>query len=194
MIAAVVLAAGLSKRMGSPKMVLPWGHTTVIGQVVGVLIQCRVAEIVVVTGGARRQVENALKDLPVRLEFNPSHQQEEMTHSLKFGLTRLSTNMNAALVTLGDQPQIQPGVVKGVMNEYKQSGAPLIVPSYQMRRGHPWLVRRTLWMEIMDLKPPQTMRDFLDSQSDQIHYYLVQDDSVLRDLDTPKDYEQERPG
>ena len=70
-VAAVVLAAGQSRRMGRPKLVLPWGDTTVIGRVVQALLEAGLNEIVVVTGGARRQVEAALAGLPVRPVFNP---------------------------------------------------------------------------------------------------------------------------
>jgi molybdenum cofactor cytidylyltransferase len=67
MIAAIVLAAGRSKRMGMPKMTLPWGETTVISQVVSILAQSGIEQIVVVTGGASQDVEAALCGLPVVL-------------------------------------------------------------------------------------------------------------------------------
>ena len=70
-VGAVVLAAGRSRRMGRPKMILPWGETTVIGQVVNVLLAAGVDDLLVVTGGAREDVESALVDMPVRTIFNP---------------------------------------------------------------------------------------------------------------------------
>jgi len=192
MIAAVVLAAGQSKRMGSPKMILPWGDTTVIGRVIAVLQEAGVAEICAVTGGVHEQVEAALKGKGVRLVFNPRFEQDEMAISLQVGLANLSVQAQAALVVLGDQPQIQPQVVCTIMQVYEAQQASLVVPSYQMRRGHPWLIDRALWPEVMALQPPRTLRDVLTAQPERILYVPVDTDSVLRDLDTPADYQREQ--
>lgn len=192
-VAAVVLAAGRSRRMGQPKMVLPWGDTTVIGQVVWVLRQAAIQKVVVVTGGARRQVEAALSGSAVKLVFNPHYDQEEMLVSLQHGLRALENNVEAALVVLGDQPQIKVEVVQSILTHYQIGQAPLIVPSFQMRRGHPWLVERKLWKSFFELGSDSTMRDFLNQFANQIDYLIVDTPSVLRDLDTPQDYQSQRP-
>ena len=192
MIAAVVLAAGQSKRMGSPKMILPWDDTTVIGRVITVLQEAGVTEICVVTGGAHKQVEAALKGSEVKTVYNPRFEQDEMAISLQVGLANLSVQAQAALVVLGDQPQIQPQVVCTIMQVYEAQQASLVVPSYQMRRGHPWLIDRALWPEVMALQPPRTLRDVLTALPERILYVPVDTDSVLRDLDTPEDYGRER--
>lgn len=191
-IAAIVLAAGLSKRMGLPKLSLPWGDSTVIGHVCSVLSQAGVTEIVIVTGGARQQVETALAGEPVRLVFNPRFEQSEMIDSLQVGLVNLSPHIEATLVALGDQPQIQVEVVQGVMQAYQERRAGLVVPSYRMKRGHPWLVDRALWDEILSLHPPYTLRDFLARFEQHISYLPVESDTILKDLDTPDDYEREK--
>ena len=86
MIGAVVLAAGRSQRMGRPKMILPWGETTVIGQVANVLLAVGVDDVLVVTGGAQNEVEGALTGMPVRTVFNPEFANGEMMHTLQVGL------------------------------------------------------------------------------------------------------------
>lgn len=195
-IAAIVLAAGQSRRMGSPKMVLPWGETTVIGQVVCTLASAGVDEIVVVTGGARELVEAALAQLncekPVRSVFNAQFAQGEMLSSVQTGLRSLDESVDAALIALGDQPRIQAEVVTGLLSAHAQ-GAQLVVPSYKMRRGHPWLVSRRLWGSLLALHGAQTLRDFLNSQAGAITYLEVDTDSVLMDLDTPEDYQRSQP-
>jgi molybdenum cofactor cytidylyltransferase len=188
MIAAIVLAAGLSRRMGVPKMVLPWKNTTVIGQVVDVLAQAGINEMVVVTGGAHEKVEAALEGLPVKLVFNPRYPEDEMAYSLQAGLLALSEEVEATLVALGDQPQIECTVVQAIMAAYQQSKAALIVPSYKMRRGHPWLMVRSLWPEVQILPSGRTLRDVLNAQAEQINYLQVDTPSILQDLDTPEDY------
>jgi molybdenum cofactor cytidylyltransferase len=192
-IAAVVLAAGRSVRMGQPKMVLPWGDSTVIGRVVQVLAWAEIQPIAVVTGGARRQVEAALSGKTVQLVFNPRFVQAEMLVSLQIGLHSLGEEPTAALVVLGDQPQIELEVVQSILARYRSQRAALVVPSYQMKRGHPWLVERRLWQAIFDLGPRRTLRDLLNTYADQIDYLNVDSPSVLRDLDTPEDYRRQRP-
>ena len=192
-IAAVVLAAGHSRRMGSPKLVLPWGNTTVIGQVINVLRRTGIQEIVVVTGGAQPEVGQALRGLPVRLVYNPQHAQSEMLSSFQVGLAALSADPAAILLVLGDQPQIQEGVITELIREYVETGAPLLVPSYQMRRGHPWLMDRSLMAAVLALREPATLRDFLNERSPNIRYIMVETPTVLQDLDTPGDYRTYRP-
>jgi molybdenum cofactor cytidylyltransferase len=197
MIAAIVLAAGKSQRMGQPKMTLPWGETTVIGQVTRTLLQGGVNEIVVVTGGAAAEVEQALAKLPpglpVRLAFNPDYAQAEMPRSLAVGLQALRPETEAVLVALGDQPQIEAQVVEMLVAAYDETGEGLIIPSYQMRRGHPWLLGRALWPAVLALPLGATLRDLLNAHAGQIRYLTVETPSVLMDLDTPEDYLRYKP-
>jgi molybdenum cofactor cytidylyltransferase len=192
-IAAVVLAAGHSRRMGSPKLVLPWGDTTVIGQVVSVLRQSGIQEIVVVTGGGHREVQQALQGQTVCQVYNPQHEQSEMLSSFQVGLAALGNDPAATLVVLGDQPQIQAQVVGRLIQAYMGTGAPLVVPSYQIHRGHPWLMDRSLWADALAIHEPATLRDFLNDRHGSIHYVTVETATILQDLDTPCDYHNNRP-
>jgi molybdenum cofactor cytidylyltransferase len=193
-VGAVVLAAGLSTRMGQPKLILPWGETTIIGRVVQVLHAAEVQPVIVVTGGAHQQVETALQGMPVKAVFNPRYADDYMALSLKIGLSQLPETVDASLVVLGDQPQIRCDLVQAILERYRGNSQALIVPSYQNRRGHPWLVHRSLWAEILVLQPPDTLRNWMNSHSASIHYIEAQDDSILRDLDTPQDYQREIRG
>ncbi len=193
-IGAVVLAAGMSRRMGQPKQVLPWGKTTVIGKVVSVLETAEVAQIIVVTGRAHESVEEILRNTTAQCVYNPFHETSEMLTSLKIGISRLNQPVQAMLVVLGDQPQIEESTVRGLIEEYRQGKGKLIVPSFQMRRGHPWLVDRKYWQEILQMdEERESMRDFLRNHSQDITYYVVNTPSVLADLDTPEDYQRLRP-
>jgi molybdenum cofactor cytidylyltransferase len=188
MIGAVVLAAGLSQRMGRPKMTLPWGETTVIGQVASVLLAAGVEDVLVVTGGAREGVERALAGFPVRTAFNPDFSNGEMVRTLQVGLAALEEDVKAALVVLGDQPQIELSVVKSILTAYDQGTPAIVVPSFQSRRGHPWLVDRDLWKVLLEKDVPMTMRKFLNQYNTSIQYLNVDTATILHDLDTPEDY------
>ncbi len=193
-IAAVVLAAGLSTRMGKPKMILPWGNSSIIGTVITTLVAAGLKQIVVVTGGASSEVEKALVGFPIQIVFNPLYENGEMLSSIQIGLSALPTDIHAALVILGDQPQMQAVVVQSVIKAFQTEKAPLIIPSFKMRRGHPWLVSRSLWQDMLALTPPATMRDFVQENAKSIHYLNVNTPTVLADLDTPEDYERSRSG
>ena len=195
MITALVLAAGQSKRMGQPKMLLPWGKTTVLGQVLATLKQSNILEIVVVTGAARIEVEKICAAFEALVTHNPDYDNDQMLLSLQIGLrtVREKTFAEAALICLGDQPQVQERSVRAVVHRFIQTEAGLIVPSYQMRRGHPWLVARPLWEEILSMRAPKSPRDFLNHHAGEIEYVNLDTSSILADLDTPDDYLKSRP-
>jgi len=192
-ISAIVLAAGLSKRMGTPKMVLPWGNVTVIEQVLSVLVQAKIVEILVVTGGAHQEVKAAVRSYPVRVIFNPHFFDGQMIRSVQIGLSHLAENCDAAMIVLGDQPQIQKEIVEKITDVFRRTKAPIVVPSYNLRRGHPWILARELWDEVMNLKKGGTLRQILELHSKNIEYLQVNTDTILMDLDTPSDYQSQKP-
>lgn len=189
-VAAIVLAAGASKRMGRAKMTLPFHDKTVLGTVLTTLHQAMVNPLIVVIGGAKDEVETVLSDLPFAVShtYNPDFEHTEMLDSLKIGMGALPMDVDAFLIVLGDQPQIELDVIRAILSEYQSGVQDLIIPSYQMHRGHPWLVGRPLWQALRLLSADQTMRDFLHQQQNQIHYLVVNSPSILQDMDTPEDY------
>jgi len=185
-ISAVILAAGRSTRMGQPKMLMPWGETTVLGQVISTLRSAGVEDITLVTnsiiaGQISFEVQTILND------------GGDMLLSLQLGLQAQGPAAEATLVCLGDQPQIEAGSVRSVCDVFTQDRSGLVVPSYRMRRGHPWLIARALWGEILHMDESRTMRDFLNEHSADIRYVEVHSASILQDLDTPEDYERYKP-
>ena len=195
MISALILAAGQSKRMGQPKMLLPWGNTTVLGQVLQTLKQANIPDMLVVTGAARIDIEKICAAYETLVAHNPDYANGEMLSSLQTGLSVLrdKTSAETALIVLGDQPQVQEGSVRAVVRRFIETESNLVVPSFQMRRGHPWLVARPLWDEIPQMKSPQSPRDFLNSHASEIEYVDVDNPSILADLDTFEDYLKSRP-
>lgn len=174
-------------------MLLPWGKSTVIEHVISTFLNAGIEDIVVVTGGARGQVEDAISQYPVRTIHNNDYATGEMLSSIQCSFRAMPERAQAALIGLGDQPQIQERSVRSICEEYRDSQSRLIVPSFQMRRGHPWLVARPLWNEILALKPPESPRDFLNRHANEIHYVSLDTQSILADLDTPEDYQKSRP-
>lgn len=198
MITAIILAAGQSTRMGSPKMLLPWGDMTVIEHVISVFSKAEVNDVLVVTGGAHEQVEAIIRaygnKYPVRSVYNENFMSGDMLTSIQCGLRNIpDKSIGTAMIGLGDQPQVQERSVRLLREAYLQTKSPLVVPSFQMRRGHPWLVARPLWQELVAMDVTQTPRDFLNAHSNDIHYVAMDTQSILLDLDTPEDYHRSHP-
>jgi len=193
MISAIVLAAGESKRMGQPKMLLPWGNTTVLGRVITVLQSAGMEDIVTITGGFREEVEAVAGKYNVRAVYNSEYANHEMLSSIRCGIGSLKPEAEAALICLGDQPQVRERSVRIVCEAFDKNRSNFVVPSYEMRRGHPWLVARPLWNEFLKTHSPQSPRNFLNAHSMEIEYVEMDNPSILEDLDTPEDYLKFKP-
>ena len=115
-----------------------------------------------------------------------------MLSSIQAGLAGLGSGVLAAMIGLGDQPQIREETVRRICAAFFQTESPLVIPSFQGRRGHPWLAARPLWPEILALPTSTTPRQFINAHAGQIEYVSA-DESTLLDLDTPEEYDRQRP-
>ena len=192
-IVGIVLAAGRSTRMGQIKQTLPWGQGgTIIGQVIRRLQETDLDEIVVVTGAAHDQVGAALAAAHIRLAFNPDFESSEMAASLQVGLRQVPAQCMAALVALGDQPQIEPGVVNAMIQRWRETLAPVVAPTYREQRGNPTLFDRSIWPQVFALPASANPREIVQAAG-RVEGVRVETNSILRDVDTPEDYARERP-
>lgn len=192
-VGAVVLAAGKSSRMGQPKLLLPWASgRTILEHILDQLALAKLWEVTVVTGHRAGDVTRLAAQAGAQTVYNADYATGEMLSSLKAGLRALPPHLSAALVVLGDQPRIQPKVITQVLAAYSEGAGEIVAPSYQMRRGHPILIDRKYWPEILALPPDGSPRDVIDRHKDRIAYVTVDSDSVLRDVDTPEAYREER--
>jgi len=194
MIGGIILAAGMSVRMGKPKMALPWhGGRTVLGQMVHVLREGGVDRIVIVTGSDREIVERGAGDLDITFVHNEEFATSGMFSSVKKGLLALEgTEAEAALITPGDLPGILSDTVKALIDEWNETAAEIIAPSHDGRRGHPVLIAKAAWTRIQALRRGATLRDFFEQEREKLHHIIVDDPGILLDLDTPDDYRRAR--
>ncbi|MFN3491172.1 MAG: NTP transferase domain-containing protein [Anaerolineales bacterium] len=192
MISAIILAAGKSARMGQNKLLMKWGDATVLGKVIQTIRDSGIEDIVLVTSDEMRNTNNKLvKNYDLRITINNTN--HEMLSSIQLGLQNQKAESEAAIICLGDQPQIESRSVRAVCEAYQKSKSNLVAPSYQNRRGHPWLIAKPLWGEILNMKENQTPRDFLNQYANQIEYVNVDTPTILQDLDTPEDYLKYKP-
>jgi molybdenum cofactor cytidylyltransferase len=208
MTAAIVLAAGLSRRMGRFKLTLPWGDRTVIGQVVATLVAAGIDEVIVVTGHRADEVAAALAGTSAHHVHNPDYAAGEMLSSIQVGVRAAGDRVRAAearrglkptpragesrlkpaaLLCLGDQPQMQAATVQAVLAAGEADGWDrIVIPSYRMCAGHPILLPNWLWPEILSCTG--TLRDVMAAHRDRTRFLVVDTPTILADLDTPEDY------
>jgi molybdenum cofactor cytidylyltransferase len=192
-VGGIVLAAGLSSRMGQSKPLMPWlNDKTVIEHILEQVQQANLTQIVVVTGYRGEQVAGKAKTLGINAVDNPDYVRGEMLSSLKIGLLAQAETIAAALVILGDQPRIEISVLREVIDAYTLEKGEIVAPIYQGQRGHPILISRPYWGEMVALPVGGAPRDVIQRHRDVLYLVDVKTDSVLSDIDTPEDYVQER--
>jgi molybdenum cofactor cytidylyltransferase len=184
---AVILAAGESRRMGTQKLLLPFGEATVVEAVVRTALASGVDRAVAVLGADRESIRARLEPRGVDFAVNERYA-EGMLTSIQAGIRALPPEAEAAVVMLGDQPFLPPSVVDTVIQGRRESGKGIVIPVFRGRRGHPVLVDLKYRAETLSLDPADGLRRLMRSHPDDIAEVEVDDPNILRDLDTPEDY------
>lgn len=187
---AIVLAAGESKRMGYPKMLLPFGGMPMLERVVENIKNSRVDEILVVLGAYREKLEELVKKAGVSCCVNPEYERG-MLSSVQCGFRYIPENAGAVLVFQGDQPLISHVVVNEVIDTYYSSGKGIVIPVYDNRRGHPLLVTGKYFNEIQKLDHGQGLRSLAENFKHDVEEVCVKEAGILRDFDTFEEYSKE---
>ena len=186
-IAAVLLAAGRSRRMGAFKPLLPFGSRTVVEACVASLREGGAAEVVVVVGHRGDEVRGVLREIPfVRFAVNEAAG-SEMGVSVARGVEALSVGTGAVLVALVDQPAVPAAEVARLV-EARRAGARLVVPEWQGRGGHPVLVDLSFREELLTLTPERGLRALFDSHRAEVLRVASGSPYVARDVDTWDEY------
>ena len=190
MIWAVILAAGESRRMGTQKLLLPFGEVTVIEAVVRTALASRVDRALAVLGSGRDAVR--LKLAPYGVEFAVNEDfAKGMLSSVQAGFKALPAAAEAAVVMLGDQPFLPAKVVDAIVEAYGESRKGIVVPAFRGRRGHPVLIDLRYRDEVLALDPAEGLRQLMRAHPEAIFEAEVEDANILRDLDVPEDYANE---
>lgn len=196
-VGAVVLAAGESRRMGRPKMLLPWESSTVLGTVVSRLLALPLEAVAVVLGHNAEAIRTALAPLTgdgrLLAVNNPAYGSGMLT-SVQAGVSALPEQCSAFLLALGDHPAVVPAVALALLARHQAEPAAIYIPTYQGRRGHPVLFPLCYRAEIRSLPPEEGLRGLLRRHPEAVRELPVDDAGILVDLDTPADYEQHKPG
>ena len=190
MICAVVLAAGLSRRMGAQKLLLPFGGKTVVAHIVDQILASAVDEVHVVVGHEGRRVSRELSDRRVSVVTNPDYE-SGMLSSVRCGLAALGQECRAVLVALGDQPSVTSKLIDRMVQSFAATQKQILVPFYDGRRGHPLLFSQVYRDEIIAHYDDVGLRGLLRAHPDEVFELSVSSSAVLSDMDCPEDYQRE---
>lgn len=185
-VAAVVLAAGASTRLGQPKQLAPIAGRPALAYTLDALRASRVGQIVLVLGHAADEIASALDLSDVTVVRNDGYREGQST-SVRVGIKALGDDVAAALMVVGDQPFLAPSVVDAVLHAYEETGGPFIVPVYAGEWGNPVLLARGTWPLLDNLTGDTGARPILRKHIDMVLEVPVPG-ALPEDIDTPDDY------
>lgn len=186
-IAAVILAAGYSSRMGEFKPLMKLGKLTTIAHAIRCFSDAGVKDIRVVVGHRAPEVIEALKPYAVRLIQNPRYP-EGMYSSVQEGAGSLEPEVSAFFLLPADNPLVRVSTVQRILSCYHSTNKDIVYPAYKGSRGHPPLISTKLIKEILKGTFPGGLRGLLSSHEQEAADVEVVDEAVLLDMDTPEDY------
>lgn len=187
---AIVLAAGMSTRMGTQKLLLPFAGMTIIEKVVENILNSGIENIMVVMGANRAEIEAVLEFWPARTIGNENFL-EGMHTSVISGVKALPADARAVMIFLGDQPFIPENVSAKVIEAWNNSGKGIVIPLFNGKRGHPALYDLKLRREILNLDPLVGLRSVAMKFPDEILEVETFCPEIVRDIDTREDYLRE---
>jgi molybdenum cofactor cytidylyltransferase len=194
MIAAVVLAAGESSRMGRPKALLPIDGVRFIEKIVSSLQSTKVGKILVVLGHNAEEMRQKIADLPVLIVVNNEYKKGQLS-SLVAAIRDIQSRQSSAeldgiLVHLVDHPYINPILVDVMIDRFHESKKLIVVPRYHGRRGHPVLFSRSLFSELLNAALDQGAKTVVHAHQKDTLEIDTEDEGVTIDIDTPEEYRQ----
>ncbi|HLF80069.1 MAG TPA: nucleotidyltransferase family protein [Dehalococcoidia bacterium] len=186
-VAAIILAAGESTRMGRLKQLLPWGGTTLIAWQVAQMREAGADEIVVVLGHAAEQIRPAVPE-GVRVALNQAYKEGRAT-SLRYGAEAVSDDAEAVLILNIDQPR-PSWVSRRVLQRWRETRAPIVSPRFAGRSGHPVLISGTLLPELRNVEEVTLgLRAVMERHAKEAAEVSISNANLDVDLNTQADYE-----
>ena len=185
-IAAVILAAGRSTRMGGPnKLLAEIGGRPLVRMAAEEALASRAKPVIVVTGHQRDKVEAAVAGLDVKLVHNPDFA-DGLSTSVKAGLSAVPHDVDGAIVCLGDMPQVKASLIDQLAAAFDPAkGALVVVPTIDGKRGNPVIWSRRFFHELMSLEGDVGARHVIGRYPEAVAEVAVTDKAAFVDVDTP---------
>lgn len=186
-VAAVVLAAGSSTRMGRNKLLLGLGGQTVVRRAVRAAIDAGLDRVVVVTGHEADRVRPQLEGLACQVIVNPDHEKGVGT-SLHAGIRHAAEGADAVVVLLADMPFVSADMIRAVVLRHRETGARLVLSRYGDVQAPPTLYARELFAEVL-AEPDERCGKRIARRHAEEAAVAPWPEAALRDIDVAEDYE-----
>ncbi|MCJ7504445.1 MAG: nucleotidyltransferase family protein, partial [Acidobacteriia bacterium] len=184
----LILAAGESSRMGQDKALLTYGDRTFLEIIVATLHEAGMERVVVVLGHHAEQIQGAVTLEGAEIVINRDYARGQ-TSSLQAGLRALeSADLEAVVLCLVDHPLISADTVRALVASFRRSGAPVVIPTFQNQRGHPVLIGRALFSELLSLDPGEGANTVIRKYREATQFVEVDDQGILLDVDDAEAY------
>lgn len=192
-VAALILAAGSSSRLGSPKQLLPWGGDTLLGHVIKRTRAFGVDEVWVVIGYDAETMLNEVEFGDAVVVVNDDYE-EGLASSLRVGLDALlrESRADTVLIVMGDQPEVRADVVAELLAVSRSEKRPAVVPKYRYSWSNPAVVDRSLWERMMSLEGDAGAQRLLKAHPEWVREVWFEH-LPPRDVDTPQDLAELQP-
>jgi len=191
MISAIVLAAGESKRMGKPKLMLPLDKGTILEQTIDNFLNSEVDEVITVLGYRAKEMGKLIASRPVKIATNPAYRRG-MSTSIAAGLSMVSDKSRAVMLGLADQPFIYSETINQLLAAFGAQKKGIAVPVHQGRRGHPVIFAIKYKEELLGLKGDVGGRDIIGHHPDDVLEVTVNCEGINIDIDTINCYDLEK--
>ena len=188
MISGLILAAGESSRMGQDKALLTYRGRTFLETILQTLREAGINSLAVVLGHHAEAIQRAVNLQGAQLVINRDYQRGQ-TSSLQVGLKALeSPDLEAVVFHLVDHPAVSVETLKQLLESFRKSAAPVVIPTFQGRRGHPVLLGRALFKELLDLSPDEGANTVVRKYRDATQFVELDDRGILLDVDDAETY------
>jgi len=199
MITGIILSAGESKRMGTPKQLLPWGKTIILQQVIDNAAASRLGKVLLILGSRAEEIAGKITvSSKTNIVVNPDFK-EGMDSSVKCGIKNTPADTEAYMLLLGDQPFISPDIINQLLDVYEMRKHGIVIPVYDGKRGHPVIFDAKYKQELLSIGD-QGAKAVVNNHISDIFEVNVESANILTDIDTPQDYQKavnqatDRPG
>src|SRR5262245_18262044 len=195
---AIVPAAGRSRRMGQPKLLLPLGHGSVISRMLGILVRPAMAATIVVVRKDDEPLQSAATACGATV-LQPDEPPPEMRQSVELALRFIAQQFSPRpddgwFLAPADHPLLDPVVIEKLIAAWREQPARILVPAHRGQRGHPTRFPFALVGEVFTMPPGQGLNRLVAAHVADVREIEVDSAAVIADLDTPEDYERLRAG
>jgi molybdenum cofactor cytidylyltransferase len=189
MIVGILLSAGESRRMGTPKQLLPWGETIVLQRVIDIASASRLERVLLILGYRADDIAARITVSPKTSILINRNFRDGMSSSVICGIQNSPWDTEAFMLLLGDQPLVDANTIDRLIDSYRMVRQGIVIPVYGGRRGHPVIFDSRYRTELLSISD-QGAREVVNRHAEDIFEVRMDSSNILADMDTPQDYQE----